>query len=690
MTFVRTDSAIQATHATQGPSTICVHLWIMENMKCCLLRTGDALEYALIAPGKCTRGPIPTGTANIEETIDYLSKVCEPQVVDHMVRFEPFIREWTVSNKRVRLLHKGNDVVWKIFDQNAKIANYVNYKHVLLNNKDDCAFLNKKLFSIHTLHEVDFYPSDSNNLDSTYYPAVAFMDCPEVSVEERVKYFKQCDVTQVKSVAERIDFIYLKYVFSKSCFDKNIFVNDSDWAITIANGGRSSGVLKSIADDGFGHAAIIIEGRIDTEDKRERCTYFADFSTEGVRLLKEKEAKDQIKKYKHIDQSQTFLISRSKIEKIIQQIKKEQEDKKIVFSLHPLLGKPIELRTFATYETMIETLLGCRPQSILSLLMDIDYPEKTTQSIPYRKVYLMYKNRTKSCFESNHWLGILDDQELPISFSAMEKEDGTWAEMHYPRNCLGWANHHLASIGIYNKSYNYFYTSPKDAITFGHYYIQHSWKNGEKIDPHSNTISKMHKWRQENTPSLNLHAKATKEEREKAFECVRNTLKKHPVSVASLLPEHPDAETLLWLASIYETPGISYEVGRLMRILMYQKVRNEHGQTALHLACAKGYLREATIIIQNTNLSDFAAADLEVTDNLKQSVLDVALTQLKDAELQICFLDLLLTKGVGISRSICLRTRKACEYAKSDVAKTRLQLLQNKYNEVQSDRCSVQ
>lgn len=593
------DSQKAYSHCPWGQATICVHTWMTDEMECSILRTGEQLEYVALKGGICLREQIALETGeSVENKINELINEYEPKWVGQRVQFErqTVVHEWSAANKKVRLLRKANDVLWQVFDQHAQMTRYLSHKFVLLYDQGHCSRIHAHFFPIRIQYDKNFYPEDDD-----YCPAVALLDSPlnTIGTKQRMTYFEYCHVIDIKGVSARQYFIYLKHVFSESIFDFNLIIDKNNWAISIVQEEEGSPI------------AIVIEG---INERAERYTYYAAMSkTHEMQLIVGESAEEKIKK--GFEESKSFPMSRSKLEKLLQQMKAQAEVPK--------------LQIFASYEKMVESLLGCHPQSLISLLLDLDHPEITAHPTPYRRVKLT-NNKDQTWVESNLWLGTVDDHELTLSFAAREKEDGTWVEVARPLQYQTWARYHLESIGIYLRSSNPSDSSDKELVTVDQFYLKKSWKNKEKILAPKEVWSNAYKWLQTNNlqPTLTASQKIAASSKSEIL-C---TLKDNPVPLLSLLPNTTNVHIFLWLASIYETPGISLEITPLMHRFTQQQLSDEEGRSALHHACAKGYIREATVIIQhgpyyyqNSN------------DGKGLSVLDVVLMEITDGAQQLDF-----------------------------------------------------
>jgi hypothetical protein len=642
--------------------SICLHIWLLDGMECYLLHKGGTLECEIRKNGTIIRNTIGLNTElKIETAIKYLI-ACKPSLVDQNIKFEPqeVVAKWKFGEKKVKLLcQSDNSIVWQIFDK--QTTTYEGYKYnTIFYDEGKWGDLNCKFFPF--VPKGYEYPHPC-----IFRGAYSFQHCRDDQCLDNIKvhidFVQDCEIIDIYSKPGRIT-IFLKhafsfkYFFNDSYFNKRISINQEKWALTVVNTGRSS--ANSEPDDGYGHGAFVVEG---IDNLNERCTYFIDACECGIRIFCGEEAEKRATKF--IDKSRTFLIPRVKIEKKIAQIQEEAK-KEFYFSprgtaISTLNTLPIKkIKNFDSYETVIKEILGCEPQSIFSMLMGACSTE-TTQPIPYRKVILMNKYKDYRT-ESNAWIGNFDENEIPMTYRVKENWDGTWSVVQFPMNCITWVHEQLADFDIYcQKTFNPLYISPKDCIRFGEYYINLSTPNKPPLPRHIQIVFRHLKDKGD-------HSSLKKPDQE---------------DMISKLLEHRTPELIVWLASIHEIPGISCRAREFIK--KWGHIADSNGQTAIHLACAKGYIREARIILSMVSKTHFNGVN-----DKGLSVLDIVLSEIKDPHLELHFLELLGRYNVGLTKSRYLFNGTAERLVESDDAKMYLHDLRCKCRPEPTPDCVIQ
>ncbi len=517
-----------------------------------------------------------------------------------------------------------------------------------------------------------------------------------------LNYFKNCEIEKIvdkeDGSLENPKFIYLKPFTLNSKMDQKTAISHEIWAVTLINTSKfQSTDLKTWHE----HAGIMIEGVIDGA----YYSCFTDLIEKNGGTVRLREDIDP----HYIDKTITHSIHWTKLDRMLLKIDEEIEQQKqgersVFFCIegmdswsavpHSFLNaSPLShlkiIKTFESYEEMIQSTLNCDPCTFDPFIWDLDQdvdlflemflwetkfwvekedifqfdqkcllkhqaveleiqsilkesPKKKCAKRPFQSVLL--KNQAKEIWiESNHpQEGYLDFQKYGLRF-ACEMKNGGWAEVAAPFNCLSWALRKLAFAGMDVKRdlSNWLLRKPSDAIN-------------EETKGTSNSAREECHFEFESL-------RAPPEVRKKALtlDCLyldglrtaraqsAKILPKRLKTLESLLPEKIDGYTLLWVASLHGTAGITAEV----RAFLINLRKNNHKTSilvALLLACKHGRINEArTLLIYFQDM----------VEDLPQFI-DHLIDYSTEDDIATAFLDMLIHLGIDFS--------KTCYYQKED------------------------
>ena len=424
-----------------------IHRWILGNHEIYLRRKGNRLKYKLLnnLKGSSTSGPIPFNERlSIEGVIVYLSK-CQPEVSETgTVNFVPkplTHHTWTFRNKEVKLLQKNRSLIWELFDKSTKTSSqtpidegFLDWE--LLFDLFDCS--KSEPFSI--AEYLEKYAKKNNRLSLLEL----FRDCEIEKID--------LETTPQTSI-KRLKAIYAKKIVGKSILNPSVAIDDSRWAVTLINSGKTSLDPTTWA----GHAAIIIEGREDGAFFKHKAHLK---QKEGVILI----SGDG---FFYSDKGETWQVHPYAVKKMLDSVKwdigqQQAGNSKVIFRLggnKSKLSRAHIINEYSSLEDVIRNALG--PECIDSSLA-------SPAPAPFKSIIL--RNREgKQWTQTNERFATLAQMDFFQRLFIQNQNDDGWKEVIEPHNCMTYAREKLRYCGIYLKSkrFDHLLAAPKGYMSQG-------------------------------------------------------------------------------------------------------------------------------------------------------------------------------------------------------------------------------
>ncbi len=586
----------------------------------------------------------------------------------HYLTVQPF------SNSKT---HLPQNLIWQLCNHKTQKTKLLSFERMGLFYVKD-----RVMESLGPGH-LGYFPSETVKLDSTFS-------------DDQLEILKNSEILKVvdkeDGSLENPKSIYLKPLTLYSQFDQKTAINSETWAVTLINTGRYQ---CTNVKTWYGHAGIMIEGVIDGA----YYSCFTDLIAKDGGTVRLKEGVEPLYSEKTITRS----MNRTKVERMILKIKEEiarqEMGERAVFfcadgidswlsipnaflhSTSPLSHLKI-IKTFDSYEEMIQGILHCELSTMDPFIWDLDQndelfhemlmfetkfgikkadtseidkeyvvknkeveleireilnelPAKKSAKPPYQSVLLRDKSNRVWIESNNPREGNLDFQKYTQRF-ALELKNGGWVELAAPFNCLSWAKRKLALAGMDLKQDLSDWLLKKPSA-----YIK------EGIGGVSNPARREYNFELE---SLRAPAHVRKKalvmdclylEELKLAKAQSTSLPPKPSkTLEALMPKTIDSYALLWLASLHDTPGITAEVHAFLI-----KLRAIEHKTSIHLAlilaCRYGRINEA-----RTLLIYF----LDFVDDLSTLIDNLISFSTRD-DIATTFLDMLIHHGIDFSKT---------------------------------------
>ncbi len=278
--------------------------------------------------------------------------------------------------------------------------------------------------------------------------------------------------------------------------------------------------------------------------------------------------------------------------------------------------------------------------------------ESKDENVPYYSVVLIDKSKKNLWLESNnpkmrdYGNEVKSDEFMAFSNHrvVLETEDDKWIEVVEPHNCVSWAAVKLKHLGLYMGDFS---SSWKPN--------EHANEDGVKLALSSLALSGAIESKQMISPqSIRIKSleqdKKYLQELQQALRYSKEIPQRPKITLESLFPnsESIDPYTLLWLASIHDTPGVTAEICNYFKKVC--PIPQEAIISALSVAIATKLIKEIEVLV------DYFEIQIVAKKHYRgQTPIDYLLSNAKNEDGLNAFLAILMGRKISLSHTNIFR-----------------------------------